>query len=458
MENFEWLKDTFGVVAEYIIATISELISYRGVETNSILNTQVMMIMLQIIRRLSNRSEAEKFLTGNINLKPWIAGGLSALGANIPLTSLAIRTATSTFEKVTAYLSAIASMPAYWFGSRVLFSTFAPNLFSERVDDSLSLFQPREQILLIKIKNKLAARVCNKIYDVLSQYQKREDDIFLSFENILDLLQESKSIHSLRNFIAIIAFSHESITNLAKQTAKIITLLKTLGKGVTSISITIAAIALLINNVLTAYYTGNDLLSAKWGKILLGSLTAILTGISSAGFTLFSLKEIFKKIWRGEINISKMINPKAFYFFAIILVVGCLFSAGVGGYAGFTQVQRLLTELGCSELATWLPEVFESLGFAGGAVCNIPYCLGWAQWLLGLYAARCGDPATKKLMSLVNGMREFAETINNTKILYIKSFLQNGNFGDFQFLKDFGISAEDLSELNISEPTNWQLH
>lgn len=456
IESLEWLQNTLGDGAQYVADVVAELTKHCGVETNSILNVQMMIIMANMIRRLFNQSEEEKFLTGNVNYKPWIVGGLAAVGADIPLTGLAINAAAGVREKIMAYFASIASLPPYWFGSQTFLANLFPNMFSEKIDDTANKYSSNKRVLLRKTRSALAVTMCSKVYTVLFDYEQGKNTATIDeFITQLQILGAEKSAPHFKNFMCLAGFAEEISVDCDKRTNKIINLLKMTANSSASAGVAIVTLALLVNDILASYYTGRDLMSEKWGKIILGALAASLTTMSTTGFTIVSLKFIMGKIWKGELQAINVVNPKAFYFLATILTMAGLFSGGYGAYAGFTQITRLLNEIGQAELSTWLPQVFEGMGYFGSATCNIPYCIGWTQWLLGVYAEQCGDIMAKKIMHFTNASQDMAQVISNTKINHIESSLKEGIFGDYDFLKNIGISDDDLTELGILAPQSF---
>lgn len=449
IESLEWLQKMLGSEASYVGEIIAELSKYCAVETNSVLNTQVMIIMATMIHRLLNRSEAEKFLTGNVNYKPWVAGGLTAVGGAIPFASLDLETATNIQEKIMAYFASMASLPPYWFGSQSLLSHFFPNVFSETIDNSAKNFNKSEQLALRKARNILSGKMCDKVNVVLFEYMQGKTTTLSQFTDQFKILNQSKSKENLTALIALMRFSDEEEPKIRAN--QVVEKVKLISKGTASIGISIVVLASLINDTLTAYYAGHDLTDSKVGQIMLGGLTAALSGVSITGFTLVSLKSIIEKIWNREYNVIKTINPKIFYPLAIVLTIGGIFSGGAGAYAGFSKVSRLLSDLGYKELSKWLPEVFEGIGYAGNALVNVPYCLGWAQWLLGMYAEHCRDQQVKTIMYFTGACHKLSEVVRSTKIMHIKSLLEGEVFGDHSTLEIMGM-GEDIT--NVLSPNN----
>lgn len=432
----EIIDDQISFVGDTISTIISELIKYCGVETSSILNTQIMIIMSNMLSDLLSRSDDEKFLTGNLKYKPWLVSCLTAVGAALPLISLNIVTASNQQNKIIAYFAAIASIPPYWFGSQFLLSSLFPSSFSKTIDDSEKHFSNKEKKLLQNARSILSSNLCNQIPRVLIEYSQSKTHALQEFKENFKKLNE---VRSIQNLIPLISFL---MSNPLEEKIDKNNIFSKLAKGFASIGITIVSLALIINDVITAYYAGTNLVKEKSGKILLGTLAASLTGIANTGFSLVSLKSILRKIWYKDPGLIDTINPKAFTALIIVLIFGGLFSGGAGALEGYSQVGQFLSDIGSDKLSTWLPELFEIMGFVGAAVVNIPYCLNWAQWLLGIYAEKFGDSTTKTIIQFSIGCHKLADVINNTKIIYVKELMACGVFGSAAQLKSLGIVKE----------------
>lgn len=153
------IYDQLQFLGDNLSLLISELTKYCGVETNSVLNTQVMILMANMIRNLKNRSKEESFLTGKIRYKPWLVGSITAIGAALPFISLNISTAKGQTNKMIAYSTAIAGIPPYWFGSQSLLSSLFPSTFSKTIDNSEFKFSKSHKKLLQAAKS-IKRKIC----------------------------------------------------------------------------------------------------------------------------------------------------------------------------------------------------------------------------------------------------------------------------------------------------------
>jgi hypothetical protein len=432
----EIIDEQLSFMGDTLSAAISELTKYCGVATSSLLNTQIMILLLNMFSDSLYRTSDEKFLTGNLKFNSWLISCVTAVGAALPLISLNITTADNQSDKIIAYFAAAASIPPYWFGSQFLLSTLFPRQFSKTIDDSENKFSVAEKKLLQNARSILSYNLCNKIPNVLLEYSQAKTK---TLEKIKKRIENLVKVNSIQTLTSLISFL---LSNPLEEKIVKSNLFCHIGKGTASIGVTIVSLALVVNDVVTAYYTGTDLVNSSRGKILLGTLAAILTGIANTGFSLLSLKTIFRKIWYTDLNLISTINPKTFTALITVVIFVGLFSGGAGALEGYSQVGQLLIDIGFDKLSPWLPELFEVMGFVGAAVVNIPYCLDWAQWLLGIYAEKFGDSTTKTLIQFSAGCYKLADTINNTKIIAIKELITCGVFGSAPQLESLGVAKE----------------
>lgn len=458
MTQINSLSELFGVATEYIAETITELIKYCGVETNSLVGAQIMIMLTQRLYFLGTRSAAEIELTGNLKFKSWAVGSIVAAGATLPLASLDISTAENKTETIMAYFAAAATWPACLFGGKIILQFFAPQYFSETHDDTAAQFTKPQQAVLKKFKNLMVGRLYNQLANALVGYQNKNATTVNEFKKLLLNLKETKTNEDLKKLFDYLLLSDESIEGIATvQTSRITLALQNISKGSLIGTIGLSSLALVISDILTAYFTGSDLVSNVVGKVMLGILAAGLTSLASGGIALYSLQDVAKKIWNGEMNIIKSTDPKKFYILAIVLIIGGVFSGGAGAYAGFIKMQRLLIDLGYAELAEWIPKILETLGYTGAVAVDTPYCLAFAMWLICLYSLNTSDCLTRELLTFANDCQALASSLFNLKMGYVRDFMQSEFFGNTKTLHKLGLQFEELVTIGFTESLEIQL-
>lgn len=440
IESFEWLQKTFGSSSQYVIDAIAEMIKICGVETNGILGLQVMIILIMLLRSNWRRSPAEQVLTGNINFKHWIVGAGAALGMLTPLTALAEENSMSTQAKIFTLLASIASLPAYCYGGQALLTSLFPNVFLETEDDSINGWSRNQIRNFRKRRNKMAGAIGNYLSEVLEKYQTSADKntILDEAKTKLSLFNRNRSKENLSDYLSLLT---KKPTSNNDRTNRIIANLGIFAKSSASAGIVTVCASMTIIDLLVAYYAGEDLINNNQTRqIMLSSLAMILTAVSSTGFSLSSIKMIMHQIWHGDRNIISTITPGTFKIIATLLIIGGVFSGGMTALAGFRKVNLMLQDLAKKDpanaaifnsLQEWLPQVFEAIGFVGTAIVNIPYCLGWAQWALEMYAKLCGDKATRTLMQFVTSTQKLSEVTGKLKLGHVENLLNaDGLFSD----------------------------
>ncbi len=183
----------------------------------------------------------------------------------------------------------------------------------------------------------------------------------------------------------------------------------------------------------------------------MGSLSTALTIPSAGGFGVSGILATAKwlKGEKTEQDAVKNLHPGTFLFLSGLLSVACMYSGGTGAYAGFSQFTRLLTDLGFNELAEYVPQIFEALGFAGAFGVNISYGVDLSTWLLEMYDAKFGKGIERDYVNATTGVRNLNNILANLTLENVEDLAKHGVFGDEGQLLDLGMTEEELEYIDV---------
>lgn len=438
------------------------------------MSLEVMILIGQMIYYSIYRTEADKQLTGKANIALFIVSILIGYAAEWPYASIDLNSAKGNSEKTFDIVSLIISLVTYWFGGLAVLMRFFPKIFSKKVDDTLKNYTSEEIKLLTIARSHIANKFQNKVNQVLLAFQQKPRDmtILVDIRDLHFKFHRNKSRKTLQNLFIGMGFYEKQPSDLnhtatwCQKAAKFFkknlacnkTNLANKAETIKGSMIIFAAINMVINDIVTAGYATADIFASPYAKVIFGSLGGILTAAASGGFTWESIKNI---VFTDSPNLAKMVHPKIYLVLAILITFIGAFSGGPSALEGIVGFNRLLKDLGCEQLLSWVPQLYEALGFIGGGLVNVPLTLNLAQrMMINWILLNSDDYGARATVQYVDSCNAATDGINEIKLGILDEQIRKEIFGPIADLgfppeveKFFDVTRDEMLEIPSHQST-----
>ncbi len=358
---------------------LKPLISWDGPIANSLLSTEVFLNITKVFTEL--RSDAEKTITGDkTNWSNWILGGVSVLwagGGLTPLLQMNVSSATSSAEKIHAYVGSGANFPSFLYGSymglgklytRLKKWQYPPTPLAN-LREALAIHLEGELQILLREEKQIVQNEIDTYLDLL-----RDNNSLKEILPRLLTLSRLRENSTIENHMAVASYSH----NLLFGTLIVLRMIS------------------LVGFAGEAYKAGHSFVDkdSEKIKILVGILSTLLTFTAQFGLSINSIITITAGILTKQTPLEKDQHP---YIYTLAFSVASLIALFSGGTSAKAAAESL---------KEWgeVRYLFEGVSyFTTGIVVNGFFVLQLFKRLMNYYYSEYGEKKERQLTLFVAG-------------------------------------------------------